>query len=163
MIALEFVEPGISFIRARERVGRIANGYLLEGKSGNLLVEPCIGDHAHGAEWLTLIASGILPPIAGVFITHSHDDHTRGVFHIAWHLGKPFLGPDTHRDGDILCGWHVLATPGHDPKHLCLWRDDGVVVVGDAMTDQRSAEQIVRLTPRLILPGHGEVLRLSST
>lgn len=74
-------------------------------------------------------------------------------------------------------GYRVLWTPGHADGHLCLLRDDGLLIAGDAvlptlrptvgwypwsrpdpMADQfRTLDTLAALSARLVLPGHGHV------
>ena len=74
-------------------------------------------------------------------------------------------------------GYRVLWTPGHADGHLCLLRDDGLLVAGDAvlaslrptvgwypwsrpdpLTDQlRTLAMLANIPARLVLPGHGRV------
>ncbi|WP_205698762.1 MBL fold metallo-hydrolase [Conexibacter sp. SYSU D00693] len=78
-------------------------------------------------------------------------------------------------DGDRLGDWEVLHTPGHDPGHVCLFREaDGVLLCGDlllrdftpnvqpdwsgadALADfLASLDRIAALDVRLVLPSHG--------
>lgn len=78
-------------------------------------------------------------------------------------------------DGDEICGFHVLAVPGHTPGSIALYRDDGLVISGDALLGDsagrsrppsrplsadydlalRSAERVRGLGGTLVLPGHG--------
>lgn len=80
------------------------------------------------------------------------------------------------RDGDRLGEWEVLHTPGHDPAHICLFRQsDGVLLCGDlllpgftpnvqpdwnggdALSDfLDSVERVASLPVQLVLPAHGE-------
>jgi glyoxylase-like metal-dependent hydrolase (beta-lactamase superfamily II) len=79
-------------------------------------------------------------------------------------------------DGDRLGDWEVMATPGHDAGHVCLFRArDGVLLCGDlllpgftpniqpnvdgsdALADfYGSLERMAQLDVRLVLPAHGE-------
>lgn len=74
-------------------------------------------------------------------------------------------------------GYRVLWTPGHADGHLCLLRDDGLLIAGDAalpslrptvgwypwsrpdpLADQfRTLAALATLPVRLVLPGHGRV------
>jgi glyoxylase-like metal-dependent hydrolase (beta-lactamase superfamily II) len=83
--------------------------------------------------------------------------------------------PERLHAGDRLDGWDVLHLPGHADGHLALLRD-GVLVAGDHLLpdvtpaiglypDQRSdplgdylasLARTIDLTPRLVLPAHGE-------
>lgn len=79
-------------------------------------------------------------------------------------------------DGDRLGDWEVLWTPGHDPGHVCLFRDsDGVLLCGDLLLPGftpniqpdpsgrdalgdflASLRRVAALPVRLVLPAHGE-------
>ncbi len=88
------------------------------------------------------------------------------------------------REGDELEGFEVVATPGHSPGHVSLWRSsDRVLVVGDvflnrtlitaryglrepprALTvdparNRESMRKLAELDPALALFGHGPPLR----
>lgn len=78
-------------------------------------------------------------------------------------------------DGQQLGDWTVHWTPGHDPGHVCLFRErDGVLLCGDlllpgytpniqpgfdgadALADfLRSLQRVAALPVRLVLPAHG--------
>ena len=77
-------------------------------------------------------------------------------------------------DGDRLGAWHVLHLPGHADGHIALWREDGVLIAGDAILGgitptvglwpdsrpdpladfQESLRRLIALEPRLALAGH---------
>ncbi len=79
------------------------------------------------------------------------------------------------KDGDVVGGLRVVHVPGHTPGSIALIREDGAVFSGDALLadedgnvlppDPRlaedadlaaaSAERIMALHPRPLLPGHG--------
>jgi glyoxylase-like metal-dependent hydrolase (beta-lactamase superfamily II) len=79
-------------------------------------------------------------------------------------------------DGDRIGDWQVLHTPGHDPGHVCLFREhDGVLLCGDvllpgytpniqpapdgsdALADfLASLERLGAMPIKLVLPSHGE-------
>lgn len=79
-------------------------------------------------------------------------------------------------DGELIGEWLVIWTPGHDPGHICLFRErDGVLICGDALlpdttpniqpTSQREdalADYLATLAKleampvRLVLPSHGD-------
>lgn len=91
--------------------------------------------------------------------------------------GQPRVRPLA--DGDQVGDWEVVATPGHDPGHICLFRAaDGVLLCGDLLlpgftpnvqptfegTDAlaeflASLERVAALDVRLVLPAHGEPYR----
>lgn len=52
----------------------------------------------------------------------------------------------------VMTGWHWLATPGHSPGHISLWRaGDSALIVGDAFitTKQESAFAVATQRPEL--------------
>ena len=81
-------------------------------------------------------------------------------------------------DGDEVAGLRVVHVPGHTAGSIALVRD-GVVLTGDALLGDRqgrirppdpglsldpvaataSADRILALSPRLVLPGHGRPAR----
>jgi glyoxylase-like metal-dependent hydrolase (beta-lactamase superfamily II) len=82
-------------------------------------------------------------------------------------------------DGQRLGEWEVLWTPGHDPGHVCLWRErDGILICGDLLLPGftpniqpapghrdtlaeffDSLERVASLPVELVLPAHGEPFR----
>jgi glyoxylase-like metal-dependent hydrolase (beta-lactamase superfamily II) len=79
-------------------------------------------------------------------------------------------------DGQKLGDWEVLWTPGHDPGHVCLYREaDGVLLCGDLLLPGftpniqpgwdgsdalaqflASLERVAALPVKLVLPAHGD-------
>lgn len=79
-------------------------------------------------------------------------------------------------DGQRLGDWEVVWTPGHDPGHVCLWRErDGILLCGDLLlpdftpnvqpapghadTLQEFLDSLARVAAlpiELVLPAHGE-------
>ena len=108
----------------------------------------------------------------------------RRLFQLAERIGVPGRRVDrTLREGDVVAGFEVIATPGHTPGHLSLWRAaDGVVVLGDVVAhhpppslspglrepsarvtldpleNRRSIEKVAALHPTLLCFGHGPPL-----
>lgn len=88
--------------------------------------------------------------------------------------GVPELDPI--EDGDTVGDWEVIWTPGHDPGHICLFREsDGVLLCGDVLlpgftpniqpaadgSDALAAffaslRRLAALPITLVLPAHGE-------
>lgn len=87
------------------------------------------------------------------------------------------------QEGDTVGSFTVLATPGHSPGHIVLWREaDGVLIAGDVLgnahlltsavglreppsmftadvaENRRSIRKVASLQPKLICFGHGPVL-----
>lgn len=90
----------------------------------------------------------------------------------------------TLQEGDVVEGFRVIATPGHAPGHLALWREgDGVLIAGDCLVNmhmlttapglheppaiftadppqnRRSIARLAALRPRVVCFGHGPALR----
>lgn len=108
------------------------------------------------------------------------DDKYRAAFDSAFDgmdglvVGVPAIDPI--QDGDIVGDWQVIWTPGHDPGHICLFREgDGVLLCGDVLLPgftpniQPSADgsdaladflgslrRLAELPITLVLPAHGE-------
>jgi glyoxylase-like metal-dependent hydrolase (beta-lactamase superfamily II) len=105
----------------------------------------------------------------------------RRLFQLAERIGVPGRRVDrTLREGDVVAGFEVIATPGHTPGHLSLWRAaDGVVILGDVVAhhpppslspglrepsarvtldplqNRRSIRKVAALRPALLCFGHG--------
>ena len=104
----------------------------------------------------------------------------------AAYLAGLFGGPGhevnrTLSDGDRVADFEVLATPGHTPGHISLWRQrDGLMILGDVafhrnpvtfrsglrepfysatydpVTNRRSLRLLADLRPTIVCFGHGE-------
>ena len=77
-------------------------------------------------------------------------------------------------DGDRVGDWRVVHLPGHADGHIALWREDGVLIAGDAILGgitptvglwpdsrpdpladfQDSLRRVIELEPMLALAGH---------
>ena len=120
------------------------------------------------ADWF--LRHGVPPPVAEELIQSGH------VFadfvHFAWN-------PEPVDPGDVVDGWRVLHTPGHADGHLCLLRDDGVLIAGDHLLTPitpaiglypesrpdplgdyvEALDAVAKLEPRVAYGGHGEPVR----
>ena len=102
---------------------------------------------------------------------------------------RAFTGPGRRvdrvlREGDVVAGFTVLATPGHSAGHVSYWREsDRTLICGDVLNNcdtltgipglhepkrfftpdparnRESARRLAALEPRLVLFGHGAPLR----
>ncbi|KAJ3157102.1 Beta-lactamase-like protein 2 [Geranomyces variabilis] len=164
------------------------NCYLV---SSRVLIDTGAGER----DFPALIAPFILPrqsvpePLT-VICTHNHPDHMGGNQQIAEmcrQSGRPvrFMklpGPDDAqdgiqwlplKDGDVVDGVRVIATPGHTPDHICLWYEtdkvlfsgdcilgQGTAVFSDLRTYMASLAKLLEQFPTLsvILPGHGPTI-----
>lgn len=93
-------------------------------------------------------------------------------------VGKP-PAVDPIEDGQMLGDWEVVWTPGHDPGHVCLFREaDGVLICGDSLLPDNtpniqpaagrqdsladflgSLARLAALPVQWVLPSHGEPYR----
>lgn len=139
---------------AKDYTGPGTNTYLL-GSDSLWIIDPGPACSNHLARLKTLIADR---PVTGVFVTHSHMDHSPAAAPIkAWtgatvyglggldpnlaaltdeDIDPDFLPDVSVKDGDRFDGplgaATVLHTPGHFPNHLCLYvKDQGLLFSGD--------------------------------
>lgn len=125
------------------RVGPlVTNCYVAAGESGCVIVDP-------GAEAEKIAAaveeSGL--PCTGIFITHSHDDHTGALedvyerYHAKVYLSENAALTGNYdavplKDGDVIetggMSFRVMATPGHTADSLCFISGD-VMFSGDTL------------------------------
>ncbi|HVU03893.1 MAG TPA: MBL fold metallo-hydrolase [Polyangiaceae bacterium] len=129
------------------------NSYAL-GERDVLLVEPATPYDEERRAWLewarTFPSRG--RRLAGILLTHHHEDHVGGAAFLARELDLPVLaheltaeklpevpvsrriseGEELVLEGPTPTRWTVLHTPGHAKGHVCLHeRTLGAVVVGD--------------------------------
>jgi len=152
------------------------NTYLLDTDQGVVIVDPGpdLPEHLDAL----LAASG---KVAAIVATHSHADHVQGVPRLRAASGAPVFafGERVNADerlveGGRLFGWQVLHTPGHIDDHVCLRRDDGVLLSGDHvmgwsssvvlppegdMADYMTAlARLLDEDATIYLPGHGPAI-----
>jgi glyoxylase-like metal-dependent hydrolase (beta-lactamase superfamily II) len=112
------------------------NTWLVDGAEP-LLVDAGVGHAAHLAALEAQLAGR---PLARLFLTHAHQDHSSGTsgLRARWPglevLGGPLLatggdldGPRVPDGGLVTAGdgvMEVVATPGHSPDHACLWHPE---------------------------------------
>ena len=156
------------------------NTWLVDGAEP-LLVDAGVGEPSH----LDAIARALNGrPLARVFVTHAHRDHSAGVPHLRSRWPRLLVagGPDGDavRDGDELPGGdgrlQVVYTPGHSTDHFCLWnRDDKTFFAGDLLVEGgtvmiaassggdlreylASLARVRALAPGRVYPGHGKII-----
>lgn len=173
------VAPGIRRIVANNPGPMTYHGtntYLIETPSGCLVVDP--GPHLPSHLDTVLREAG---PIAAILISHAHNDHAAGSAWLRAASGAPVyaFGPRPNPDhrltcGERLFGWRVLHTPGHLDDHVCLLRDDGVVLTADHVMGWSSSiidpvegdmtaylaalDRLIGEPAQLYLPGHGPAI-----
>ncbi len=162
---------------ASEWTGRTGNNtWLLLGREP-ALVDAGVGHPEHLAEMERALDGA---PLASVFITHGHPDHTGGLpaLRARWPQLKviqfdTLRGSTAFPAGDI--SLRAIPTPGHSPDHLSfldattrdlycgdLARIGGTVVIpadrgGNLREYLASLQRIRELQPRRLLPGHGPI------
>jgi glyoxylase-like metal-dependent hydrolase (beta-lactamase superfamily II) len=65
---------------------------------------------------------------------------------------RPWLRPLENGDAPEMPGWRWMATPGHSPGHISLWREkDRALIAGDAFvtTRQESIYAVARQKPEI--------------
>lgn len=147
-------------------------------------------DHVGGAATIkretgAKVAIGIKD--APVLTGKKRGKKVKGPLNLVFKVLAPFvkfeyITPDQIlKDGDSVGSFKILDTPGHTDGSISLYRaSDGVVISGDALlgdkqgnlkepreaiaanydTAKKSAEKIKSLKPKLILPGHGQPVKL---
>lgn len=173
------------------------NCYLLGPPGGQrLVVDPCVQtDEAF--DMLRQRVAAVHEDggtVVGAFYTHGHSDHSGGWQRAQAEFGWPVwcsavtgmrIGCDPDRvigDGDVIelrgpedevQRWTALATPGHDPGHVCLNSTAGMIVgdmvagigtilvppgEGDMDVYIEQLERMLGLRPRLLFPSHGPIV-----
>lgn len=156
------------------------NTWLVDGAEP-LLVDAGVGEASH----LDAVARALGGrPLARVFVTHAHRDHSAGVPRLKarWPGIDVIGGPDgaAPRDGGTIAAGdgtlRMIATPGHSPDHFCLWDPDHralfagdllaaggtIMIVASAGGDLReylaSLARVRDLEPARVYPGHGAIV-----
>ena len=155
------------------------NTYFLDTSQGMFVLDPGPGEDEDHLNLILRIAG---EKLAGIVVSHHHSDHFGLVPRLKAITGAPvyafrrfaddtFLPDVLLDDGDHLADYEILHTPGHASDHVCLARDDGLVLTGDhAMTWNssivsppdgnmadyfRQLQRLIDRDDRLYLPGHG--------
>lgn len=180
------VERGISLLRAENPGPKTLEGtntWLLSGADGTWVVDPGpdLAEHLHAVATAAADGGGL----AGIALTHRHDDHADGVLGllersgpvpVASRSGWIPVGAPTGTtgvavgEGDAVGPFSVVATPGHAADHVAFVAGDAAFV-GDFVLGRGSVllvphehalalylDALRRLRERdlgLLLPGHG--------
>jgi glyoxylase-like metal-dependent hydrolase (beta-lactamase superfamily II) len=183
-------ERGIALLRAENPGPKTLEGtntWLLRDPAGVWVVDPGPDLAAH----LDAVAARVAAAggLAGIALTHRHDDHADGVVGlldrcgpapVASHAGvlPPGAPAGTTAvrvgEGDVVGPFGVVATPGHAADHVAFVAGDAAFV-GDFVLGRGSVllvphdhaltgylDALRRLRERrlaLLLPGHGPVVR----
>jgi glyoxylase-like metal-dependent hydrolase (beta-lactamase superfamily II) len=136
------------------------NTYVAEG----WVIDPGPDDPAH------LDAVLAVGPVAGIVLTHSHQDHAEGAPSLARRAGVEVAQPS---GGDRVGPFEVIATPGHAPDHVSLlygrvlFSGDTVLGAGSVFVGGGegsmaayldSLRRLLALDLEAICPGHGPVV-----
>lgn len=134
------------------------NVYLVGHSGEAILVDAGFSDEEQGlgaiaAAWRAMGK----PTIKGIFVTHGHHDHSRGLAALSQRFAAPVYAHAQERerilaenpglqvepvqDGDKFtvggADMVVLATPGHTPGHLSFWfPGSGLLLCGDTMAGE---------------------------
>lgn len=177
-VAVEIV-PGIRRMVAdnpSKMTYRGTNTYLIDTPDGTLIVDPGPDLPAHIAAIRAEAGR-----VAGILATHSHVDHVQSIPALQVGLDVPVYALGSRVAADIalaegagLHGWRVLHTPGHIDDHICLLREDGVMLTGDHVMGWSSSvvippegdmadymgslSRLLDENSGLYLPGHGPAI-----
>lgn len=182
---LSEVAPGVHRVVANNASAMTywgTNTYLIDGPEGTFVLDPGpADDQAH----FKCIVELLPDQSAGIIVSHHHSDHFGAVAKLKAatclpvyaheHFVDDSFRPDVMlKDQNVLAGYFVLHTPGHASDHLCLAREDGVVLTGDHVISCNSSlimlpdgdmaaycASLIKLLHRngnLYLPGHGPPL-----
>lgn len=119
-----------------------------------------------------------------VIFEYPNPNHIISKFQKKFWAGKGHPVSQTLKEGDNIAGFTVIETPGHSSGHLSFFREkDGVLIVGDVMTNmnllttivglheppnlftsnqernRESIKKIALLKPKILCFGHGPVLK----
>ena len=169
--------PGIQLVRALNPGPMTLEGtntWVLHGSDGVLVVDPGPLDEDHLQAVARACIGAAAQPV--VLVTHGHADHAAGAARLGALLGADVLDAmSLARRPGLPGGAHVLPTPGHTADSVCvvtpvavltgdtvLGRGTTVIDTGNGGrldTYLASLRQLNALDDRLVLPGHGPVLR----
>ncbi|QGK75889.1 MBL fold metallo-hydrolase [Flavobacterium sp. SLB02] len=118
-----------------------------------------------------------------VISEYPNPNHIISKFQKKFWAGKGHPVSHTLKEGDSIAGFTVIETPGHSSGHLSFFREfDGVLIVGDVMTNmnllttivglheppslftnnqqinRESIKKLASLKPKILCFGHGPVL-----
>jgi len=120
-----------------------------------------------------------MPNLRTIFITHRHADHAPAAVPLRRATGARIVAPpgvvdetdELARDGEVIGGLEVIATPGHTKEHVCYLTADGDLFTGDTILGSgttaifppdgnmgdylRSLQKLRDKQPRRIHPAHG--------
>lgn len=158
------------------------NSYIIDYQDGYAIVDP---GPAQADDHLACLIEACRGSLRAIVITHGHQDHFGALQDFPKAARPPIYGfesrfnPDWRpehllNNGDSFGAYKIIHTPGHAPDHICLARDDGVVLTGDHvmgwsstvvspltgdMAAYLASLQLLRdRGDRLYLPGHGPAL-----
>ncbi len=160
------------------------NSYVLVSDGEAMILDPGPLIESH-LDRIRLAVSGLT--VAGVLVTHHHQDHAPAANPLAREYGAPsygfgdyggFQAISTIAEGDVVVvgteSIEVLHTPGHTPDSMCFAVSEGVftgdtiksgttVVVEDMSAYMATLDRLARLAPVRIFPGHGDQIHDPAT
>lgn len=149
---------------ASPMTGPGTNTYLV-GTHRVAIVDPGPADPVHIEALLRHLGQR---PVEGIFVTHTHSDHSPGTALLLAHVSAPVIGlpppagslqdpsfspSRAYQSGERIAltefSMRLVHTPGHVSNHLCfLLEPDGMLFTGD---------HILEGTTPVILPPHGSM------
>jgi len=169
---LDALPPWATLIRAPNPGPMTLDGtntWLLRATGGRpaVVVDPGPLDEGH------LRAVAAAGPVEAILITHGHFDHTEGVPRLVELTGAPVLDFDgTFETAGLSI--RAIDTPGHTRDSVCYVVNEDAVLSGDTILGRgttivawpdgdlgsylTSLDELERLGPIPVLPGHGPAL-----
>ena len=153
--------------------------FTLDGTRTYLIDESIVIDPGPAIDSHIDAIRAAMPTLTTIFITHRHADHAPAAVPLKELMSARIVAPpgvlnESYRiakDGDIIEGLEVIATPGHTSEHVCYLTAEGDLFSGDTilgfgttaifppdgnMADYfRSLEKLRARNPRRIFPAHG--------
>lgn len=149
------------------------NYYLIQGSNAAVVVDSGTGSLAEYNLFEKTWVSKGRPTVSAVIVSHHHFDHKGGSSDFAELVGASVIGGSEEQEEERVLDLGerevvVLPTPGHTRDSLCVLDkktnalltgdtiiEDKSVVVSDMGDYVRTLEELKRLAPSVIFPGHG--------
>ena len=153
--------------------------FTLDGTRTYLIGESTVLDPGPAIDSHIAAIIVAMPDLRTILITHRHGDHAPAALPLKQATGARIVAPmgvldetdQIVRDGDVMDGIEVIATPGHTNEHVCYLTTDGDLFTGDTILGtgttaifppdgrmgdyMRSLRTLRTREPRRIFPAHG--------